>query len=276
MPDAEHPIDYIRFGPHGWEPVQSGVIAEKPVALSVNGTPWLTFLCTPIQLEALGAGFLFNEGIVSSRQDLASVRMCCHDSNIDIWLRRSVQKPAEWRRTSGCAGGVTRDDTPAPARPVSSDWTVSPERVIRAMEQLLQAQQLYREVRGVHCSALSDGEQILARAEDIGRHNTLDKLAGLLLLEPSERPARLLLTTGRISSEMLQKSARLGTSLVVSRTSPSTLSIELAWDLGITLVGYARRTGFNVYSHPARLGYARQAVTVPGPSAPPPQNPAVY
>ena len=90
-------------------------------------------------------------------------------------------------------------------------------------------------------------------AEDIGRHNTLDKIAGLCMLRNIWPDQRIIITTGRISSEMLQKAARLRAPILISRTSPSSLSIEMAERYGITLVGYARRQRFNVYSHPQRL-----------------------
>jgi FdhD protein len=90
-------------------------------------------------------------------------------------------------------------------------------------------------------------------AEDIGRHNTLDKIAGWILLKGIDLSQRFLLTTGRISSEMLQKAARLSASVVISRTSPSSLSIQLADAFGITLIGYARRNRFNIYTHPRRI-----------------------
>ncbi len=94
----------------------------------------------------------------------------------------------------------------------------------------------------------------MVAAEDIGRHNTLDKIAGQCLLRQLWPSTRILITTGRISSEMLQKAARLRAPILVSRTSPSSLSIEMAERYGITLVGYARRQRFNVYTHPRRVG----------------------
>jgi FdhD protein len=119
---------------------------------------------------------------------------------------------------------------------------------------LFESQSLYRETGGVHTSALSDGENLILSAEDIGRHNTLDKIAGLCLMKKVFPEKRILITTGRISSEMLQKAARLGVPILISRTSPSSLSIEMAERYGITLIGYARKHRFNVYSNSQRVG----------------------
>ncbi len=171
--------------------------------------------------------------------------------------------PIRWRRTSGCTGGVTSDEAQEGTRPLVSDDRISIDQVIRWMDRLLENQELYREVRGVHCSIMTDGDEILARAEDIGRHNTLDKIAGAALMERIPSGRRMILTTGRISSEMLQKSARIGAAVLVSRTSPTSMSIELAREYGITLIGYARRSQCNVYTHPERLDPSGEWVVQP-------------
>jgi len=114
-------------------------------------------------------------------------------------------------------------------------------------------QTLYRQTGGVHTSILSDGKRSILGAEDIGRHNTLDKLAGQMLMNGIKTNASVILTTGRISSEMMQKAIRLGVSVVISRTSPSSMSVELAEKQGITLIGYAKRHRFNVYTHAERI-----------------------
>jgi FdhD protein len=106
---------------------------------------------------------------------------------------------------------------------------------------------------GVHSSCLCDGQEAIITCEDIGRHNTLDKLAGRYLMGSYNVSKKVIVSTGRISSEMLQKSARIGAAFVISRTSPSSLSIELADHFGITLIGYAHRNQFNVYTHPGRV-----------------------
>ncbi len=236
----------------GWEVIPAHVISEASVSLTVNGEIWISFMCTPADLEALAIGFLYNEGVIESLAEVAAVSKCENGSNVDVWLNHNVQKPTHWRRTSGCTGGITSDQV-KPVTAVMQGQKFSPAMVLEAMDQLLQVQELYREARGVHCSAVSDGQQLVYRAEDIGRHNTLDKLAGMALLQPKTLDRKIIITTGRISSEMLQKSARLGATVVISRTSPTSLSVERADQNGITLIGYARRNQFLVYAHPERL-----------------------
>lgn len=256
MISPQKAIQYERYEFKKWERHDAETIVETPVSLTVNGRVWLTFMCTPVHLEELALGFLYNEGIIDSMDEVEDVRLCEHGDNVDVWLNRSVEQPESWRRTSGCTGGVTAVDLLA--KPDvhfgGNRLEVQPEAVVDLVEQLFESQSLYRETGGVHTSALSDGERIVVSAEDIGRHNTLDKIAGLCLRRGLFPATRILITTGRISSEMLQKAARMEAPVLISRTSPSSLSIEMAERYGITLIGYARRHRFNVYSNARRVG----------------------
>lgn len=254
----QKPVQYQKYEFRKWESIDSETIVETPVSFTVNGQVWLTSMCTPIHLEAMAVGFLYNEGVIESMQEVEDVRVCEHGDNIDIWLNHTVEQPTSWRRTSGCTGGITAVDALARVD-VSfngSQPQVQPETIGHLVEQLFEAQSLYRETGGVHTSALSDGENIVIVAEDIGRHNTLDKIAGISLMDSISPEIKILITTGRISSEMLQKAARLNAPILISRTSPSSLSIEMAERYGITLIGYARRHRFNVYTNPQRVKLA--------------------
>ena len=243
------------------------VITEAPVTLTVNGQVWLEFLCTPTYLEALAVGFLFNEGLISSMADVPIVHLCAEGDNVDVWTQHPLVKPAVWRRTSGCGGGATSQVSPTPVQGSSADiigyaqnseikdpgFSIAPTALLSLMHSLMESQELYHHTRGVHASALSDGALLFLEVEDIGRHNTLDKIAGRLLLEAPVLSPHLLLTTGRVSSEMLQKARRIGVSIVASRTSPTSLSVRMAESAGITLVGYARRDQLIIYTHSRRI-----------------------
>ena len=229
------------------------VIVEKPVSLTVNGNVWLTFMCTPNDLEALAAGFLFNENVIESKDDIADIYICENQDNVDIWLNKKAEEPNNWRRTSGCTGGYTAAVLEEIKPVKSKGMTLSPESILRLIRQLFDSQEIYRKTGGVHSSGLSDGDKILIVTEDVGRHNTLDKIAGKYILEDVKGKPMVLMSTGRISSEMLQKAARLQVPVLVSRTSPTSMSVELAKKLGITLIGYARGHRFNIYTHPERI-----------------------
>lgn len=254
-------IEFTQIGAKDQSHKSSHTIVEAPVSLTVNGEVWTKFMCTPIHLEAMMVGFLFNEGMLDHWTEVSDVRVCQHGDNVDVWLTHDVEKPESWTRTSGCSGGVTAVDTIERPRSVTaidantdpSEFTMAPAQIHRMVEMLFDSQELYRETGGVHTSALTDGDQVLISAEDIGRHNSLDKIAGLSLMRNINPTRRALITTGRISSEMLQKAVRMGAQFVISRTSPSSLSIALAEEWDITLIGYARRNRFNLYTHPERI-----------------------
>jgi len=244
----------VRYHSGEWEVLRNGVIIEAPVTLSVNGQVWLTLMCTPTDLEALSIGFLFNEGVIKNSSEIDLVEVCPTGENVDIWLKKTVEQPRRWRHTTGCTGGATAVNLEQFHPELNKNGALlTPAIVDKLVNNLLEAQVLYRKVGGVHTSILSDGKRTLVSAEDIGRHNSLDKIAGRCLLEQINVSRKILVTTGRISSDMIQKAARIGASIVISRTSASSLSVRLAEEWGITLIGYARRDQFVVYTHPERI-----------------------
>jgi FdhD protein len=246
------PINQRQFNNGTWLHTTGILPDETPVSLTINGQEWLTFSCTPMHLEALAIGFLYNEQVISTIREVETIRVCSGGENIDVWLTHSPEMPVFWQRTSGCTGGATRmvlQDMVTNHHPQFFTTT----EIIQSMELLSRSQKMYRESGGLHCSALSDGRSLLLSAEDIGRHNTLDKIAGMMLVDEIAPERKMVLTTGRVSSEMLQKSSRLGASMVVSRTAPTSRSACMADQLGICLVGYVRGDHFTVYTHAEQI-----------------------
>ncbi len=251
MKAPNSPTQYQLFHNGKTEQIQSSLPTEAPVSLTVNGEVWLTFMCTPSQLEALAIGFLFNEGIIQDFSEVADVRVCEHGDNVDVWLYHAAEKPKKWTRTSGCTGGVTsvEPNVDFGLAQHQNGVILAPKQIPALLKMLDENQTLYRQTGGLHTSLLTDGKNNIISAEDIGRHNTLDKIAGIALIENITFEQRILLTTGRISSEMIQKAAKIKAEVVISRTSPSSLAVEIAEEEGITLIGYAKRHRFNVYTH---------------------------
>lgn len=243
----------LTFSKDAWKNSTHIPPEEISVILTINGESWLSFSCSPYMVEELAIGFLYNEHIIDSISEVEIVRLCENNKNVDVWLDHVAKKPEKWENTSGCAGGKT-SMVNKKENYILSDFQVDPQLVFDLFSLMLSKQEVYKETRGVHCSLLSNGKNSHLIAEDIGRHNTIDKLAGLFLLGKNDSwSQKFIITTGRISSEMVQKCARLGVSIVVSRTSPTKSSVEFAAEHNMTLIGYTRRNEFTVYTHPFRI-----------------------
>lgn len=225
------------------------VITEHAAALYVNNEPWLTFICSPTDLEALALGFLYGENIITDLAEISSLKLEDSGSRIMVSLTHTSEKPAHFHRTSTGYGLDTRLNPPH----LPVDSTLKPGNVLDIYRQFMDQQELHEHVGGFHSAGLSDGFSVPIMVEDLGRHNCVDKLTGLFLLQNRPFTPNLLLLSGRISSEMVFKTFALGIPLIVSRTSPTTLAIDTAWEAGITLIGYLRGAQFEVYSHPERL-----------------------
>jgi FdhD protein len=252
--DGAFPWGYTRWESGQRSAVDGQVIDEGLVRIHVDGLELATFMCTPRDLDLLALGFLRAEGIIQGRQDVRLIQVCPSLTCVDVWLREgAVELPRRPILTSGCGGGVTFDDLSQRVPPLASDRQVWPQQIVDGMRELTATAALYRQTRGVHTSGLSDGQRLLATAEDVGRHNTVDKLWGYCLQHDVDPAGHLLLATGRISSEMLNKAAKMGVPVVASRTSPTSLSVRLAQEWNILLIGYVRGHSFNIYAGDWRL-----------------------
>lgn len=242
----------LQYHPGGFERVPKPLPEESLVVLKVNGQDWVSLYCTPQYLRELALGFLYLEGVIKGLEDVVTVRVCEDSSVVEIVLYQDIPLPSRKVITSGCGQGVIHLTGEADFHLEGGPY-LAPGKIFSLLNELYRSSFSYREAGGIHSSGISDGERILWIAEDIGRHNTLDKIKGHCLLEGIETEGKVILTTGRISTEMLLKAARMGVTFLVSRTSPTARAVELAEKWGITLVGYARGESFRVYSHSERL-----------------------
>jgi FdhD protein len=204
--------------------VTGDVVREQPLTVYVNGEKFLTLLCSPTRLDCLVVGYLWMEKVIQSVDDLRRLTVSEVDGRAEVELVHAVELPKERILTSGCGGGITFRIDPRVIPRVESALRVTPARLFERMKDLYLQAVGYRSSRGIHGAALADPDRILFMAEDVGRHNAVDKVAGEALLKGVATRDRILLNTGRVSSEMLLKGARLGCPLVVSRTSARTAS----------------------------------------------------
>lgn len=230
------------------EEVKGEVVREQPLVVYVNGEKFVTLLCSPLKLDALVVGYLWLEKVIASLDDIAHLDVSEVDGRADVTLTHEVELPKERILTSGCGGGITFRIDPRLFPRVHSSIRVRPEQLFPRMKELFAAAENYRASRGIHGAALTDGDRLLLVAEDVGRHNAVDKIMGEALLKGIPTRDRILLSTGRISSEMLLKAARMEVPLVASRTSPTEMAVSLAEQLGLTVVGYLRPGSLNLYA----------------------------
>lgn len=245
---------YISINGDKQQQIDAEVVEEALACISLNGSEVATFMCSPHQLDKLAIGFLYNEGFINSMADIHHLRVSKKETCVDVWLKdTSISVPERQITTAGCGGGVTFDDLSQKHEPLDIDLAVSASELATLMRQLHLGATLYQRSRGIHTAALADTKQLLLQVEDIGRHNCLDKLRGAALVEEIETHGRILISSGRISSEMLNKARRLQTPIVCSRTSPTSMSVALAQAWNITIVAYLRQDRMRVYTHPERI-----------------------
>ena len=195
-----------------------------------------------------------------SMAEVGLVKANTPQTTVDVFLTRTeFDQPRRMILTSGCGGGVTLQNLTESYPALETEFRTTPNVLLRQMQALKGASRLYNQVRGVHTSILCTEGELLVAAEDVGRHNTIDKIAGKALQSGLEMSDCMLLTSGRISSEMLSKVRLMNIPLVASRTSPTSIAARLADAWNICLVGYVRRKSLRVYTHPERLGVSVQS-----------------
>lgn len=239
--------------------VEVPVVREIPVTLRLNGRDIITLLASDDALDFLAAGFLKAEGFLSRREDILSIRVDPAGETVDVeatGVDPLAEKLLERRTvTSGCGKGTTFTHAldALQARPAPAGPQVSAGQIRQLMHGLLHGSELYREAGGVHSAALATTAAIVIFRDDIGRHNAVDKIHGECFLRDIPVADKILLSTGRISSEILVKAAKLGVAILVSRSSPTDLALELAARTGITVIGQVRGGGLTIYTGEERV-----------------------
>ncbi|MBN1265423.1 MAG: formate dehydrogenase accessory sulfurtransferase FdhD [Anaerolineales bacterium] len=246
------PVTWNEFGRDNKE-TDGFIVEESLVSLYVNGKEIASLMATPLNQDWLAAGFLKNAHLINTVDEIKILHITRAGCCVDIWLDHELQQPDRKIITSGCGGGILFEEPDQEVGRIEYDVVYSPDQLYALFDQLQQVSKIHRQAGGIHAAALSDGKELLITVEDIGRHNTVDKLCGYSLLNSLDTGGLLLLTTGRVSSEMTLKGARMGCPVIASRNSATSLSRKIAESWNITLAGYVRRRSMRVYTHPERL-----------------------
>lgn len=248
------------------------VVEEAPVAIVYNGRPHVVMLATPLDLEDFAYGFSMTEGIVGHPAEISAVRTFYRSEGIELRIRiaeeRFAELPGKERNLAGrtgcglCGAAELRQAVRHPP-PVRSAVRVGVEELRLALREIHTRQPLNRLTGAIHAAAwVVPGEGILHVREDVGRHNALDKLIGVLARKRADRSAGFVVVTSRASYEMVQKCASAGIGFMAAISAPTGLAIRLAQETGLTLVGFARGDSHVIYANPGRLSADRTVARV--------------
>ena len=265
------PVDLIRVNPQGRESKTDAAAAEEPLEIRLHGSPFVMTMRTPGDDKALVAGFLLSERIITSADDIGAIRHCIEEDQaaagnvIDVTLTGSAAQRAtaalSERRlvtaTSACGvcGRRSIDDLMRDLTRIDATWSIAADVIAALPPRLREAQTAFDETGGLHAAGLFGRDGVLAGvAEDVGRHNAVDKVIGARILQ-DDMPLgdRVLCVSGRTSFEIVQKAVVAGIPIVAAVSAPSSLAIDLARSANLTLLGFVRGDTFNIYSGADRI-----------------------
>jgi FdhD protein len=266
-------VRVLQLSPEGAVSRADAAATEEPMEVRLGGEPFAVIMRTPGSDRELAAGFLFAERVILSAEDIDGMERLPESGNVlDVRIRTRQAPPGASRRrvavssSCGLCGRVTIASLRVEAPEIQADWTI-PSDVIETLPRTLRrAQAVFNETGGLHAAGLFDRSGSLeVIAEDVGRHNAVDKVIGRMLLEDQLPLDRFVLfVSGRTSYEILQKAFLAGIPVVGAVSAPSSLAIELAEEAGITLLGFVRGGSCNVYSHPRRIARAPAGANAAG------------
>ncbi len=235
------------------------VVKEMPLTIFVNEQELVTLLCLPQFQQNLAVGFLFSEGIISSKEEIESLIFNENKGVIWIKLNKPFAIDDNFRKgrtvTTGCARGLTFHQIfeKWSGHFISSKLTIGYQTVVAVASDLKLRSRLFQETGGTHSALLYQDHTFLLEREDIGRHNAIDKIIGECVMKNIPGNDKILMTSGRVSSEILLKTARWKIPILISRGAPTSAALKLANEIGITLIGFARSKRMNIYTNSWRI-----------------------
>ena len=235
---------------------EDSIVIETRANLIINGKFYISIMCLPRYFEEMAIGFIFSEGLIESVDEIKKISHTC-TGNIFIFTYKPVDMQRSEKRVliTGCANGSVNISflDEENHRPLREDTRIDAAFIVKRMSQFSKQSKVFVETGAVHSAALvfKDGEGVFF--EDIGRHNAVDKVIGTALKQNLDINSGILFISGRISSEIAIKAARLGISILVSQAAPTSISVAVAEKVGMTLVGFARGQRFNVYTGSHRI-----------------------
>lgn len=235
-------------------PASVKIIQEVSLEIFLNGKPLANIACAGNYLDELASGFLKSERIVNSRDQILKIEADNNSHRVNVILKENKKYSAANTISIASSGarGQAHVNSLLPLT-VPDSFQIKSGVALKLMEDLLDGTQIHKETHGTHCSALAREAKIFVSREDIGRHNTIDMLAGHCLLQKINIDNAILLTTGRISSEIVYKAWNMGIPAIISHSAPTLRAVELLRKANITSIGYVRGEKMNIYSQERRV-----------------------
>jgi len=241
--------------------VTDHIVTEYPVTIVLNGQEFATLVCSPEHIEELIVGFLASEGIIRSREEIKELTVIEATGRVIVNTHK-INKLNELfhskRVVTSCCGKSRQSfyfyNDERIVKPLENvDVKVSIDQCFHLMKLMQESSTIFQDTGGVHNAALCDTNGILVDRTDIGRHNALDKIYGYCLQHSISLSDKIIVFSGRISSEVLLKVAKIGCGIVLSKSAPTELALRLAEELNITTVGFLRHHTLNIYTRPDRI-----------------------
>lgn len=241
------------------EHITDAVVQEKPLTLFLNHVELSTMICSPGGYKELGVGFLLSEGMIQEPGDITEITL--KEEEGLLWIESSRPVPSTGtflrRHIASCCGksraGLYFINDARTLKRLESEVSFTAGQLLNLINSLEEHSLTFQRTGGVHSAALADQNNLLCMYEDIGRHNAVDKVVGHAFLNGISPQDKCLLLSGRVASEILLKAAHANIPVVLSRSAPTALTLDLAEDLNITVIGFARGQRFSVYTHSERV-----------------------
>ncbi|WP_339227064.1 formate dehydrogenase accessory sulfurtransferase FdhD [Oceanobacillus sp. FSL K6-2867] len=251
--------EIIRFNGHSQSILHEEVAVEAPLTIMINGSEFATIVCSPSNHKDLVIGFLASEGVIRFKDEIKriSIDEKLGFAYVDLYKQIDPSQIDHSKRFIGSCCGKSRQfyfkSDVKTAKTVTSKLSITVDQCFHLMKELQTNSEQFIRTGGVHNAALATCDDILTIRTDIGRHNALDKIYGHIIDEKIRVADKLIVFSGRISSEVLLKISKIGVGILLSKSAPTDLGLQLADDLGITVIGFARGNKMNVYTHADRI-----------------------
>jgi FdhD protein len=231
------------------------VVAEYALTVHLDKKELVTLLCSPQKLEYLALGFLCSEGLIKGKMDLKEIVLDENQGVIKIATAEHAKtaKDRESKRLIGSSGGRGISSPSLDHHKIESTLTITPVEIFSLIEEFVHRSEVFEATGGVHSAALCDTQHILVFSEDIGRHNAIDKVFGECLLKALPTDDHIVITSGRVSSEIVNKVVKRNIPILISKSAPTNRGVKLAANLDITLIGFVREGRMNLYTHTRRV-----------------------